>query len=94
MDYFGFPRDLLTYTEDAIGFVERAKSAGHRYDYLIHDVFTGGAEPIELFTQQFIRGLHDLLEDDGVIALVRFWPSLSKIQSRFTDIKPRTMPLI
>lgn len=74
MDYFGFPRDLTTYTEDATTFVERARKSGHRYDYLIHDVFTGGAEPIELFTQQFLQGLYDLLEDDGIIALVRFGP--------------------
>lgn len=39
------------------------------YDYIIHDVFTGGAEPVELFTEEFLRGLSDSLSIDGVIAI-------------------------
>lgn len=40
------------------------------YDYIIHDVFTGGAEPVELFTQEFLQGLSEMLNADGVIAIV------------------------
>ena len=40
------------------------------YDYIIHDVFTGGAEPVELFTEEFLAGLSQLLHPEGVIAIV------------------------
>jgi spermidine synthase len=42
-----------------------------KYDYIVHDVFTGGVEPVELFTLEFMEGLGSLLKDDGVIAIVR-----------------------
>ena len=48
-----------------------AKVRPGRYDYIVHDVFTGGAEPVELFTEAFLRGLSFLLRPDGVIAIVR-----------------------
>lgn len=41
-----------------------------KYDYIVHDVFTGGAEPVDLFTETFIRSLSYLLKPDGVIAIV------------------------
>ena len=58
--------DALTYVATAI----TAKSAPS-YSYIIHDVFTGGAEPAALFTRDFIEGLDQLLKPDGVIAIVR-----------------------
>ena len=40
------------------------------YDYIIHDVFTGGAEPLDLFTVEFLTDLASLLDPDrGVIAI-------------------------
>lgn len=48
----------------------QSKETTNIYDYMIHDVFTGGAEPIELFTLEFLVGLSDLLKWDGVIAIV------------------------
>jgi len=48
----------------------------HRYDFIIHDVFTGGAEPIDLFTLEFLKGLSNLLKSDGVIAIVS-WTACS-----------------
>lgn len=59
--------------EDAVTFVARAQSAEHMqgsYDYIIHDVFTGGAEPVALFTYEFIEGLSQLLKPHGTIAIV------------------------
>jgi hypothetical protein len=32
--------------------------------------FTGGAEPVDLFTTEFLTGLSDLLKPDGAIAVV------------------------
>ena len=48
----------------------KRKVAQGSYDYIVHDVFTGGAEPVELFTEAFIHGLSDLLKPNGVIAIV------------------------
>ncbi|KAI9372582.1 S-adenosyl-L-methionine-dependent methyltransferase [Aspergillus egyptiacus] len=71
VDYFGLPANHKPVIEDAKAFVNRAKDAPQpvQYDYIVHDVFTGGAEPVELFTFEFISGLYALLKDDGVIAI-------------------------
>lgn len=71
--YFGFPSPNHVIIQDAITFVEKSKVTDQdrrTYDYIIHDVFTGGAEPVELFTQEFLQGLSDMLSADGVIAIV------------------------
>lgn len=70
--YFDLPQNHVAVIEDATKFVERAQKSpsSHQYDYIIHDVFTGGAEPAELFTLEFLRDLSSLLKDDGVIAIV------------------------
>ncbi|KAL8948343.1 MAG: hypothetical protein Q9222_005464 [Ikaeria aurantiellina] len=66
--YFQLPSNHTPAIEDAIDFVERNK--GHKaYDYIIHDVFTGGAEPIDLFTFEFLDGLKQLLEPTGNVAI-------------------------
>ncbi|KAJ3472308.1 hypothetical protein NLG97_g11101 [Lecanicillium saksenae] len=43
--------------------------SGARFDYIVHDVFTGGAEPVDLFTLEFLQQLHTLLNPDGAIAI-------------------------
>jgi spermidine synthase len=72
MKYFDLPANHTVAIEDAVGFVG-AESVDHpkSYDYIIHDVFTGGAEPTPLFTLEFLQGLDKLLKDDGVVAIVR-----------------------
>lgn len=73
VEYFGFPPSQNVLIQDAIKFVENSKAIHEHqmtYDYIIHDVFTGGAEPVELFTQEFLQGLSDMLSPDGVIAIV------------------------
>jgi spermidine synthase len=72
MKYFELPSNHTFAIEDAIGFVA-TESVDHpkSYDYIIHDVFTGGAEPTALFTVEFLEGLEKLLKDDGVVAIVR-----------------------
>ena len=68
--YFNFPHNHNHYIGDAIHAVTTANSTeANSYDYIIHDVFTGGAEPAELFTTEFLSGLHMLLKPDGVIAI-------------------------
>lgn len=70
--YFNLPSNHVAALEDATQFVERATKAtpSPQYDYIVHDVFTGGSEPAELFTVEFLKSLSSLLKDDGVIAVV------------------------
>lgn len=68
--YFGLSPDHTAVINDAVTYVEDThKTHPGSFDYIIHDVFTGGAEPVALFTVEFLRGLSALLADDGVIAL-------------------------
>lgn len=60
------PPVLADAVKHTAGLVEEKKT----YDYIVHDVFTGGAEPIDLFTLEFLQGLSDLLKANGVIAIV------------------------
>ena len=72
--HFDLPRNHTSVIGDAItvvGGMQKSKETRNTYDYIIHDVFTGGAEPIDLFTREFIMGLKDLLKPDGIIAIVR-----------------------
>jgi spermidine synthase len=70
LKYFNFPHNHSYYIGDAVHAVTTANSTeAESYDYIIHDVFTGGAEPVALFTYEFLSGLHMLLKNDGVIAI-------------------------
>ncbi|KAK4131009.1 S-adenosyl-L-methionine-dependent methyltransferase [Trichocladium antarcticum] len=69
--YFQLPRNHTAVIEDAVSYTSRqaANETAPRFDYIIHDVFTGGAEPIALFTLEFLQDLDALLKPDGVIAI-------------------------
>lgn len=73
--YFRLPSNYTPVIEDAVGYAARlAKDADRTFDYIVHDVFTGGAEPIALFTLEFLQDLNALLKPDGVIAIVGYSP--------------------
>lgn len=80
--YFNLPSNHIPVIADAVKFVKEAESSPNspQYDYIVHDVFTGGAEPAELFTYEFLSGLHSLLKEDGVIAIVSL-PTLKSIET-------------
>lgn len=68
--YFNLNKKHTAVMEDAVKYTARATKDEHeRFDYIIHDVFTGGAEPIPLFTLEFLQSLHTLLKPNGVIAI-------------------------
>ena len=71
LQYFGLPSNHTPIIDDAVKVVDEMQrsTARGKYDYIIHDVFTGGAEPIELFTREFLAGLRNLLSFEGVIAI-------------------------
>ncbi|KAK4158411.1 polyamine aminopropyltransferase [Chaetomidium leptoderma] len=69
--YFQLPSDHTAVIEDAVTYTSRlaADDSKPRFDYIIHDVFTGGAEPIALFTLEFLQNLNTLLTPNGVVAI-------------------------
>lgn len=68
--YFALPEAVTVLVADAMSFVPNLLATKRRFDYIVHDVFTGGAEPLGLFTLEFLSGLKRLLRKDGVIAIV------------------------
>ncbi|ROV91071.1 hypothetical protein VMCG_09588 [Cytospora schulzeri] len=56
-------QDAVTYTSDLVN------NTDTQFDYIVHDVFTGGAEPIALFTLEFLQNLNALLKPNGAIAI-------------------------
>ncbi|KAI8961215.1 S-adenosyl-L-methionine-dependent methyltransferase [Daldinia sp. FL1419] len=68
--YFGLPLNHTAVIQDAISWSQSNRDILHEYyDYIVHDVFTGGAEPIPLFTYEFLSGLRYMLKPNGVIAI-------------------------
>ncbi|EME84472.1 uncharacterized protein MYCFIDRAFT_152699 [Pseudocercospora fijiensis CIRAD86] len=67
-EYFDLPSNHTSVLRDAVKWVaEQAANIKNdpdekRYDYIIHDVFTGGAEPLALFNTKFLRNLRTLLK--------------------------------
>ncbi|KAM3150702.1 hypothetical protein ABEW05_008955 [Botrytis cinerea] len=67
--YFSLPEPQETIIDDAVSVASNFAAQGKKFNYIVHDVFTGGAEPVELFTYEFLKDLHDILEPGGVIAI-------------------------
>ncbi|TKA25356.1 hypothetical protein B0A50_06260 [Salinomyces thailandicus] len=73
--YFDLPatptilQDAVTWVAAAASDAQNATASHQKYDYILHDVFTGGAEPLTLFTADFLANLKSLLTSNGVIAL-------------------------
>lgn len=69
--YFQLPKNHTAVIQDAVSYTDAlATQTPEAFDYIVHDVFTGGAEPIPLFTLEFLQNLHALLKPSGVIAIV------------------------
>jgi len=68
--YFALPPNHKAFITDAVFFASQLAQTGKKYDYIVHDVFTGGAEPVDLFTLEFIQDLHAMLKPGGSIAIV------------------------
>jgi spermidine synthase len=76
--YFDLKENNSPVLQDAVSYTaELAKTAPMTYDYIVHDVFTGGAEPVDLFTVEFLEGLFALLKPEGTVAIVsRNWHAM------------------
>ncbi|KAK7931504.1 Spermine/spermidine synthase [Apiospora marii] len=91
--YFGLPANHTAVIEDAVSYTARAAvEEPEHYDYILHDVFTGGAEPIPLFTLEFLQSLNALLKPDGVIAINYagdfLLPPLSTVMRTIREVFP------
>jgi len=71
-DYFHLLPNHTAHIMDAVKFVQDATTVEkpEQWDFIIHDVFTGGAVPSVLFTTDMMQGMNKILKDDGVIAIV------------------------
>jgi spermidine synthase len=69
-EFFGLPKMSVVY-QDGRGFLERTKE---KWDYIIHDVFTGGNVPAHLFTREMWIATKNALHDFGVLVVVYFSP--------------------
>ncbi|KAF2787426.1 hypothetical protein K505DRAFT_329697 [Melanomma pulvis-pyrius CBS 109.77] len=68
--YFNLSPKHTAVIDDAVVYVHhKSKTNPKSFNYIIHDVFTGGAEPVYLFTEEFLQGLSALLTDNGVVAI-------------------------
>lgn len=68
--YFRLPSNHTAVIQDAVTYTsDLANNTDTQFDYIVHDVFTGGAEPIALFTLEFLQNLNALLKPNGVIAI-------------------------
>ncbi|KAF4976675.1 hypothetical protein FZEAL_6689 [Fusarium zealandicum] len=67
--YFDLRENNPAAIADAVSYTADLVNKSKTYDYIVHDVFTGGAEPVDLFTLEFLQGLGALLKPDGVIAI-------------------------
>lgn len=67
-DFFGLPEPAHIYLEDARGWVHQHR--GDKFDYVVHDCFSGGGVPQHLFTLEFWAALQDIVAPDGIVAVV------------------------
>jgi hypothetical protein len=68
--YFNLSPNHTAVIDDATSYVaEKSVTNPASFNMIIHDVFTGGAEPVYLFTTEFMTGLYNLLTPDGAVAI-------------------------
>lgn len=71
-DYFGLPEPAAAYIEDGRGWmVRQASMRNGTYDIIIHDCFSGGGVPSHLFTMEFWASAKQVLDPEGIVAVVR-----------------------
>jgi spermidine synthase len=78
--YFGLPdlgSDRVFLQDARVVISEKRRAAlqygvspAERYDYVVHDCFSGGGLPAHLFTLQFWEDLKEIMNPDGVVAVV------------------------
>lgn len=67
-DHFSLP-DVKVEIEDGAMFVHRAANESTKYAYVVHDVFSAGGMPAQVFTKEFWAEAKRLLTPDGVVVM-------------------------
>ncbi|KAJ2501297.1 hypothetical protein GGI11_007806 [Coemansia sp. RSA 2049] len=68
VDFFMLPTNLnAVHLADGRRFIDTAQT--HTYDYVVHDVFTGGSVPAPLFSTSAIEQIRRILKPDGILAM-------------------------
>ena len=80
--YFALSEPSSVFLEDARKWVhERGSEEGAlhttmtpelKFDYVVHDCFSGGGVPEHLFSTEFWKDLRGVMDPDGVVAVVSF----------------------
>ncbi|KAF9347898.1 hypothetical protein BGX26_000656 [Mortierella sp. AD094] len=65
--YFDWPKPNDLFIQDGRQFIKNAPEG--KYDYVIHDVFTGGGVPPSLFSLEALHEIQRIMKPDGVLAL-------------------------
>jgi spermidine synthase len=72
--FFSLPEPNQVYIEDAREWIhdQASLAAEDKYDYVVHDCFSGGGVPVHLYTLEFWEKLKGIVKSDGVVAVVRY----------------------
>ncbi|KAF9551682.1 hypothetical protein EC957_006575 [Mortierella hygrophila] len=66
-EYFDWPAPHEKFIQDGRQFIRNAPEG--KYDYVIHDVFTGGGVPPSLFSLEALHDIQRIMRPDGVLAM-------------------------
>lgn len=87
--YFSLPEPNQVYIQDGRDWIHDHASlaAEDKYDYVVHDCFSGGGVSPHLFTLEFWEELKAIMKSDGVVAVVR-WLTLNMTEEDELNIIP------
>ncbi|CAG8464644.1 11320_t:CDS:2 [Ambispora leptoticha] len=89
VNYFRLAPLSKPYIQDGRKFINEAPS--NKYDYVLHDVFTGGSVPETLFSVEALIQIQRILKEDGVLALnyvgSQKWPDAEALGLIYNTIK-------
>ncbi|KAL2914314.1 hypothetical protein HK105_206086 [Polyrhizophydium stewartii] len=66
--YFDLPEPRARYLGDGRVYIDSV-AADQSYDYVLHDVFTGGVVPGPMFSIEAVQSVKRILKSDGVLAM-------------------------
>ncbi|CAG8433709.1 11273_t:CDS:2 [Ambispora gerdemannii] len=89
VNYFRLAPLNKPHIQDGRKFINEASA--NKYDYVLHDVFTGGSVPAALFSIEALIQIQRILKEDGVLALnyvgSQKWPDAEALGLVYNTIK-------
>ena len=68
LKYFNLPENHRSFIMDAVKYINSTDNLS--YDFIIHDVFSGGNVQPSLFSLEFLKQLKAKVRSGGILALV------------------------